>query len=629
MLLARSQDDVFAAFRLLRGAQRVLPGDPQVRELLEEASAEVELSTRPPGADLYIRDFRDRPDDWEHLGRSPLVVPVPAGTGGFVIKVALEGYVTQTLVGFGTWRKHLFTLVPVAGAPRGMAPMPGGVEELFATRATIDPFWIDATEVTNRAYHAFVEGSGYARPELWRDMPAGLLERLRDRTGRPGPSTWSDGRPPPGLEDHPVGGVSWYEASAYCRSAGKTLPTVFHWLHAALPAATTQWTALSNFLSPGTQPVARPLTLNAYGTYDMAGNVGEWTSSESRPGFRYVMGGSYAGMSPGFWDHWMEGVESRLPHVGFRCAIYPTPPAPAVFGSVAVPRRDYRSERPASDEVYAAIAGLYDYDAGKALDARVESRDEANSQYRLERVSYRGVPADERVPAYLLLPKTASPPYQAVVWYTGGGPFRQSTPFLVDTEMIWLLFLVRSGRAVLVPEYTGSFERSRGPIADPEVWREVIVRSIKDLRRGLDYLATRPDIDAGRVAFYGLSHGAAVGVIAAAVEPRLKAAVLLGGGLFFWKRAPEADPFNFAPRVHAPTLMINGRHDYFFEVEASQKPLFELLGTAPGDKLHLLFDSGHIASERDRYTAEILRWLDRYLGSPHPRDALPRPSADR
>ncbi|MBP7572009.1 MAG: protein kinase, partial [Acidobacteria bacterium] len=239
MLLARSQDDVFSAFRLLRQAQRASPGDPQVRELLEEASAEVELSTRPPGADLYIRDFRAGPDDWEHLGRSPLVVTVPAGSG-FLIKIALEGHVTQTLVGHGFFRKHLFTLVPAAGAPPGMTPIPGGVEELFSIRAAIDPFWIDATEVTNRAYFAFVQDGGYARPELWRDTPAGLLERLRDRSGEPGPSTWGDGRPPPGLEDHPVAGVSWYEASAYCRAAGKTLPTVFHWLHAALPAATTQ-----------------------------------------------------------------------------------------------------------------------------------------------------------------------------------------------------------------------------------------------------------------------------------------------------------------------------------------------------------------------------------------------------
>jgi formylglycine-generating enzyme required for sulfatase activity len=51
--------------------------------------------------------------------------------------------------------------------------------------------------------------------------------------GRPGPSTWEAGSYPPGQENYPVSGASWYEAAAYAEFAGTSLPTVAHWLRAS------------------------------------------------------------------------------------------------------------------------------------------------------------------------------------------------------------------------------------------------------------------------------------------------------------------------------------------------------------------------------------------------------------
>jgi eukaryotic-like serine/threonine-protein kinase len=56
-----------------------------------------------------------------------------------------------------------------------------------------------------------------------------------DRTGRPGPSTWELSNYPEGRDDYPVSGISWYEAAAYARFRGKTLPTIYHWARAAFP----------------------------------------------------------------------------------------------------------------------------------------------------------------------------------------------------------------------------------------------------------------------------------------------------------------------------------------------------------------------------------------------------------
>jgi dipeptidyl aminopeptidase/acylaminoacyl peptidase len=98
-----------------------------------------------------------------------------------------------------------------------------------------------------------------------------------------------------------------------------------------------------------------------------------------------------------------------------------------------------------------------------------------------------------------------------------------------------------------------------------------------------------------------------------AVENRLKVVVLVGGGLSFVRTYPEVDQLNFAPRVTAPVLMINGRSDFFFPVETAQEPLYRLLGTPEMDKRVALFDSGHVPL-RNNVIRETLDWLDRYLG---------------
>lgn len=116
----------------------------------------------------------------------------------------------------------------------------------------------------------------------------------------------------------------------------------------------------------------------------------------------------------------------------------------------------------------------------------------------------------------------------------------------------------------------------------------------------------------GAVAVGGMGGGA--GPIMTALEPRFKASVLLGGRLYPWRWTSEADPLNFLSRVSAPTLMINGRHDYFFPVETSQRPMFDRLGTPASDKAHRIFESGHVPSERQQFIKEILDWLDKYLG---------------
>jgi len=60
--------------------------------------------------------------------------------------------------------------------------------------------------------------------------------------------------------------------------------------------------------------------------------------------------------------------------------------------------------------------------------------------------------------------------------------------------------------------------------------------------------------------------------------------------------------------------MLNGRYDYAFPVESSQRPLFNLLGTRAEDKKHVIYEGGHAAFPRPEAVVESLNWLDKYLG---------------
>ena len=98
-----------------------------------------------------------------------------------------------------------------------------------------------------------------------------------------------------------------------------------------------------------------------------------------------------------------------------------------------------------------------------------------------------------------------------------------------------------------------------------------------------------------------------------AVEPRLKVAVLHVAGLSFTRPLPEADPFNFLPRIRIPMLMLNGRYDDYYPYETSQVPMYQLLGTPTDQKRHVVYEAGHLVP-RNELTRETLAWYDRYLG---------------
>ncbi len=611
----------------LREVRAVLPGDAAVEKLWRDATSECSVESDPPGADVSIRLYRGNPDLWESLGQTPLrKVRVPRDY--YVWKISKPGFrasYTITLRGL----KRKLRLDPDASLPPEMLRVPGeekvglympGLDQ--APPVKLDDYLIDRHEVTNEEYRKFVDAGGYENREFWKEpfvrdgrtipWEQGIAV-FRDTTGRPGPATWEVGAFPKGLEKHPVAGVSWYEAAAYAAFAGKSLPTVYHWNLAAQPWYGILILPGSNFRSGGTRPVGEPGALSGFGTTDMAGNVKEWCWNESTGGKRFILGGGFGEPEYMFVDKDAQSPWDRMPNFGFRCVKVSSPPPPAATAKLESAFRDYAKEKPVSDEVFRAYKGLYAYDKGE-LNARVEETLSAPDWTR-EKVSFNAAYGNERVIAYLYLPKNASPPFQTVVYFPGSNAIFEDK-FDDAQAFIWD-FVPKSGRALMFPIYKSTYERRDGLKGDtPEptaLWRDHTIAWSKDFGRSIDYLESRKDVDAAKLGYFGFSWGSAIAPILLAVDNRVRVAILGVGGLEFQRTLPEVDQINFVTRMKTPALLLNGRYDFFFPVESSQLPLFRLLGTPEKDKRQVIYESGHMVPARD-LIRESLDWLDKYLG---------------
>ncbi|HSM59911.1 MAG TPA: bifunctional serine/threonine-protein kinase/formylglycine-generating enzyme family protein, partial [Longimicrobiales bacterium] len=274
------------AHDLAVSARERSPDDAVLEELLHTSSGELRITSRPSGANASYQAFDHPEGPWQALGTTPVegaLVP----KAHIRVRLERDGYRTLELGFMALWAELHSVLVPEGPEPGDMVWIPSGVVSLSGVPVAVDSFLIDRTEVTNADFRAFVDGGGYASPDSWpvdvlREAESLSWEQARelfeDATGRPGPSTWRLSRPPEGQEALPVGGVSWYEAVAYCRSAGKELPTYHHWQRAAAleMGVTDDVLDLSNFDGQGPAPVASGGAVGLYGTHDLAGNVKEW-----------------------------------------------------------------------------------------------------------------------------------------------------------------------------------------------------------------------------------------------------------------------------------------------------------------------------------------------------------------
>jgi serine/threonine protein kinase/formylglycine-generating enzyme required for sulfatase activity len=643
------------AYDLAVAVQRYVPGDPTITRVMPAISDSISVTTEPSGATVYVTRFTDgTPAPRQRLGTSPLA-NARIARGQYVVSVEKDGYtsIERTVSGVTIRTGALVItpppirieqrLMPSTTVPARMVFVPGGDYRLVAwsrptdRRVRLNDYFVDKYEVSNQEYKEFINAGGYVKREYWTHpfvkdgRPLSwddAMQLLVDRTGLPGPRSWSSQNFPEGKAGHPVTGVTWYEAEAYARFRGKELATIYQWEKAARNGYVAQagvaampWGAFypgdslkerANFGGTTWPATSAAFGMSAFGAYNMAGNVSEWTLNDSSDGF-LATGGAWGdptytfsqfGGRPGFFS------SEKL---GLRCA--------QLAGGSAGDQGGFRIElaqevpvfKAAPPQEFVTLAAAYRYDK-TPLDARIEQTTDTPA-WKRERITFNGANGARAI-AYLYLPKNAPRPLQVIHLMPAGdvaSGFR-SLPDAMDDRMAPF---VKAGRAVFGVVLEGYVERLRpaGWVPpDPATveFTEMIVSRVTELRRGLDYLETRPDIDSTRIAALAPSAGAALGLILGAVEPRYRAFVFVGAGLTVSNVAINAavNPVNFAPYIRAPKLILQGRYDEDTPLRTQTEPLLKLM-VEP--KQLTLYDGGHVPSIEVAMTSTSA-WLEQHLG---------------
>jgi predicted esterase len=609
--------------------------DDSIRESVwGQVARELTIETDPPGATAYRKDYDATDSDWEVLGVTPVDVRrFPLGLSR--LRFELDGYLPRETADFSSRiaSAGTFVLDTPDTIPAGLTRVSGGSTQVFAPgleqieALELGDFFMDVHEVTNRQYKAFVDADGYRDPTCWTQpfirngQTLSFDEAMAmfvDQTGRAGPSGWQVGSYPEGDDDLPVGGVSWYEASAYACFAGKSLPTVYHWFMAADPFSSNHVVPQSNYSGAGPAPVGQYRGISRDGVYDMAGNVREWARNPDGEA-RYILGGGWNDPEYAFNDAVTSQAFDRSNSNGIRLVTYPDETNLAAAGApIEKAFRDYRAEQPVSDEVFDVFRQMYEYDDSPLNVVVVESVEDA--AYRRERIELDAAYNEERLTVFVFLPTSgnAMPPYQAVVYFPGSNDIYKTS--YDQLRLGSVEFILRSGRALIYPVYKGTYDRKSDLRSDVQsasnLYRDHVIAWSKDVGRTIDYLETRDDIDTERLAYLGFSWGGAMGPVMVAMEERFRTSVFFVGGLMMQDVQPMADPFNFLPRVTIPTFMFNGRYDSFFPLDTAIMPFYDTLGTPEADKKLTVTDANHFiaAYNANQLISETLDWLDRYLG---------------
>jgi len=292
------------------------------------------------------------------------------------------------------------------------------------------------------------------------------------------------------------------------------------------------------------------------------------------------------------------------------------------------------------EAAYRSALSLYRDDSRQPLAVKVQSTTPFGGG-RLMRFSYASTHS-LRVPALLFIPPGASKAHPApcLIALHGLGGNKELMAYFAQ-------YALRLGYATLAIDEYGQGERPRaeapgGP--DVAALAAGIRQTVVDVRRGLDYLDARPDINRSRIGLVGVSLGAMIGTVSAGVDSRIKAAVLISGGgdwglilqsladrdAFIGGRrmgdlrgtnwdlvravlAPE-DPLTFAPHIAPRALLMECSGRDMVIIPAAARLLYDAARRPANAHVQIDWfpDAGHVPPPELTYP-KIRQWLAKNL----------------
>lgn len=267
------------------------------------------------------------------------------------------------------------------------------------------------------------------------------------------------------------------------------------------------------------------------------------------------------------------------------------------------------------------VKEFFKYDKNMLLKAKEKILKETDN-YIQYHIIYESI-HNKKVPALFTLPKKYNPPYKVVIYQHGLSEKKDAEQISFGTEK-----LVSEGYAVfsIDSEYHGERKKEgvvpSGLISRMQFYtfRDMLIQTVVDIRRGVDYLTKRKDIDREKIAYIGISMGGIIGVIVSGIDERIKVPIFIVAGGNLKKMLPESeifqefeeilkviDPVYFVEKIYPrPVFMINGLKD--FTMAESAKELYE---KAKEPKEIIWIDADHIGvpfkEETVRAILEILK----------------------
>lgn len=279
------------------------------------------------------------------------------------------------------------------------------------------------------------------------------------------------------------------------------------------------------------------------------------------------------------------------------------------------------------------IEQMYAYDRDLPLNAEVTEQ-QRTANYVIYRVQYNSV-HDKRVPAWWCVPTVGSSPYPCVIMMHGYGGDKNGL------QMVAPAFAMRGIATFAIDaEYHGDRKQPGSDIFSAYLYRnrDALVQTVIDLRRAIDFLQSRQEIDGKRIGYIGLSMGGILGGILAGVDERVQAPILIVAGgdwgyLFRTSQHPTAvqlrekhpelfesaqktnevmgvvDPVNWVAHISPrPLLMINGNNDQVVPKECTER----LFAAAKEPKEIVWLEGAHMP-QPDAVLRKVDEWLSKYL----------------